>query len=121
MTMIKNTLRFLIIFLCINLQGKSQSLELFRDHQTSFRIVIPEKPSENELIAARIMASYLQKVSDAEFLILSDTYPESDHEILIGLTNRTKLLLNEETIRKITPSGYYITRENGKLIIAGGS
>lgn len=117
----KFLLQLFLIISGICFTGQAQPLQLFHENHTEFRIIIPEKVSDNELVAAQILASFLNKISGTEFMIFSDAYPVVEHEILIGNTKQTIQLIPESIRIKPSPSGFYIAQHNGKLIIMGGN
>ena len=89
---------------------------------TNYKIVIPKNSSIGELEASKTLQFYLNKISDARFLIITDDEKSEVNEILIGKTNRivnvdyTKLA-EDDTLIKTTDSKILLTGGNRKGVI----
>ncbi len=79
-----------------------------------YRIVIPADCENDVSFAAGTLQSMIERMTDVFLPIVSDTEPETDREICVGLTNRTK---TEQT--GIGTNGFLLFTENERIFIIG--
>lgn len=105
---------------CTNLKNKwdPNNFVLTRNGRSDRTIIIPEKATTTEILAAKVFQDYVERISGAYIPIKSDNNKEVKGEILIGAVNRSNL---DTPIEDLGPDGFYI-RNNGKnLVISGGN
>ena len=107
----------LFIFSCQNRQRS----KLVKNGKTAYQIIISDKANPNDLRAAKILQDYLQQISNANFVINSDTSQVSEYELLIGNTNRKECKDIEKERDGLSEDGFLIRTLGTKLIFAGGT
>lgn len=83
-----------------------------------YRIVISENAPGVERNAAEILADYLEKITSAEFVTVTDSTPAIKNEIVVGVTNRDGEIDIDRS--SFGQDGVRILTENGKLFLTGG-
>ncbi len=86
---------------------------------SEFTIVIPSKNYSNDLSFAEALADYLIEQSGEYVAVEFDSVEESEHEILVGKTNRTES--DSITASSMATSEFKTAIKNGKLAIAADS
>ena len=81
-------------------------LRITDNGNSEYVIIIRKNHSASEKTAAEELAAYLKKITDAEIPVKTDDEKKTDHEIVIGFTNR-----GGKGVKTIN-----ITEKTGKLI-----
>ena len=110
----------IVLIVTVSAQAvEHEPLALAAEGATPYRIVIPTNPAYGEELAAKELAFFLEQMTAAVFPIIHDDLPATEHEIVLGNTNRK----SRETIPKHLQSdnweGFTLFREASKLIIMG--
>jgi hypothetical protein len=119
----KNIFYFIIvIFFCACTKPKNKSVSndfiLTENGKSDCTIVIPEKATTTEILAAKVFQDYIERISGAYIQIKSDNNAQSKGEILIGEVNRAS---REAPSKDLGPDGFYVRNNGENLIISGGS
>lgn len=97
----------------------AQQLDLVKNGQSSYIIVIPEKSTTTELKAAKVMQDYLRRITGNEFDIKQDNEGETEKEILIG--NVQRKAVQQLSLDELQEDGLWIKTAGNKLLVMGGS
>lgn len=114
----KQTGFILLLFLLI-FSACSTSLNLVKNNQTDYRIVIPENTTEIEQKAADELQYFLYEMSGVKIPLVADTENPVQKEICLGNTNR--LQHPPVPLDSLKTDGFSIFTRNKKLFIVGGS
>lgn len=116
----RNNKPVLILFLLsVILSACSTSLNLVKNNNTDYRIVIPENPTEIEQKAANELQYFLYKMSGVKIPMVNDARSSVQNEICLGNTNR---LQNLPVLKdSLKTDGFTIFTRNKKLFIVGGN
>ena len=95
------------------------ALQLARGGATDYVIIIGRDATEAEHYAAEELADFLKKMSGAQFVIESDEAVPSDHEIVVGETNRLAMERVPEGLQPSCIEGFVILRRASNLFILG--
>lgn len=118
---IKSMKRFIPLWvLLLIFIGCSRNLVLVENHQSSYRIITAENASAAEKRAAALLQQYLEKISGARLPVVTDNQKEEPHEIIIGMTNRSRKAEFAVQIQSLQEDGFWIKTQGSKLIILGG-
>ena len=94
--------------------NKLRKLTIAGECVCKYRIVYNEKSNKSEGNAAEVLAKYIALTTGHELPVVTDDAPATEHEIVVGNTNRYAL-----DCEKYEYEGYIITVVGKKLIIAG--
>ena len=100
-----------------------ESLTLFADGKTDFKVIYPEECDEAVFSAAKTIVTAFDEVGGVEIEYEGDFVkrgeePDSEaFEILVGDTNRPETQMQKEVLKDQT--GYMIVMEGNKLVIYG--
>ncbi len=110
----------LVMLFCIAVPAfaAEDGIVLANNGITAYSIVIGANATETEITAANTLASYLNQMTDAEFLIIRDTEAESDYEIVVGVTNRENEIRVDRS--ELGDEGVRIFTDGKKLFLTGG-
>lgn len=115
-----NKLFLVFTFSFFMVSSYGQGITLILDGKSEYKIVISDKPSDNEKIAADILQDYLFKISGCKIEIINHLSKKSKKEIIIGNTNR--IVNNPNSNLKILgSSGFVIQTMENNLLIKGGT
>lgn len=96
-------------------------LTLAQNGKSAFRIVRSDNASEQTLLAARELQSFLKQVTAAELPIVSDATPLGEYEIVVGDNTHLRRLPTTIDFVKLGPQGFTIRTVGQHLVIAGGA
>ncbi len=101
--------------------GTVQRHMLFENGKTDFIIVVGEDASDSEKWAADELQHWLKEASGAHFPIVSDQKPLYEKEIILGINDHTKLILDDET-PQLSPDdeSFHIVNKGSRILIYGG-
>ena len=117
----KKKLIVLVLFAFSFYPMYAQQITLVSKSKSDYKIIIPVKPSTNELIAAKLLQNYIKKITSTNLAIVSDITPPQKKEILIGVTNRSADDIIKSKKDLLKEDGYYLYTADEKLFILGGS
>jgi len=113
----------LILTLCagstVSADEGAGPLVLSQDGRTRYAIVIAADAHEAEAYAAKELAYFLKKMTGAAFEVRRDDTPPSEHEIVVGHTNRRSLGELPPSLRTDNFEGFTIVRDGERLLIMG--
>lgn len=115
--MMKFYLRFLWVLL-VSSNLPAQDLTLFSDKSSVYTIIIPESPTDMEVLAGKVLQDYIQRITSYTIPIKFDTIKESPFEILVGKVERTEK--KNIPYDKLGKDGLLIKTVNSKLVLTGG-
>jgi hypothetical protein len=92
---------------------------LVSKHETEYVIVIGKNCSKSEIHAAEELSYFLNKITGASFLIVTDDSDIKDKEIILGQNRHFKALKIELSDEMIGKEGFIIRTVDQKLVIAG--
>jgi len=95
------------------------ALQLAIEGTTAYSIIIANDAPEAEEYAAEELAHFLKEMTGADFPIELDSAVRSDHEIVLGTTNRLSLDDVPEQLRPEAWEGFAIIVDEPKLYIIG--
>ncbi len=99
--------------------ASDDALQLAKDGQTDYVIVIGENATTVEITAANELASYLFNISNATFTVVRDSAQEKETEIIVGITNRDSLItINRD---EMGDDGVFIQTKGNRLFLTGGA
>lgn len=104
------------IFMVLSLlmvRASNAQVNLVKQHQSSYKIVLPQTFTKNEALAAQVLQQYIREISGAMLPIVNDGEQGSAHEISIGKTNRIK------TPVKLNNDAFLIKTDGNHLVIYG--
>jgi len=102
------------------LEGQTPgSLRLAHNAKTVYAIVIGKQACDAEEYAADELARFLKEMTDATFPVKRDDAPRSNHEIVLGRTNRSSLRAISPDLRPEVSEGFVIHCEGASLTIQG--
>ncbi len=93
------------------------TLVLAKDKETEYVIVRSADSTDAEIKAAYDLHSYIAKMSGCRLRIVTDDEPETEHEIVVGYTNRQKDGQFDEAA--LGSEGFAIETVGKKIFIAG--
>jgi hypothetical protein len=96
-------------------------LTLAQNGKSAFRIVRSDDASEQTLLAARELQSFLKQVAAAELPIVSDATPLGECEIVVGDNAHLRRLPTTIDFAKLGPQGFTIRTVGQHLVVAGGA
>ena len=109
-----------LAMLPVGLKGQTRDpLRLATDAKTPYVIVIGKQACDAEQHAAKELARFLKEMTDAAFPIRRDDAVRSNHEIVLGETNRLRLQTVAPDLQPEANEGFVILREDAKLFILG--
>lgn len=112
-----NCILLLLVTTFISCDNKSTThFELTKNGSTDCVIIIPEKATSNEILAAKVLQDYLERISGAQLEIKFDNYEKQTGEILVGDVNR----ITSKPLKELGKDGFYIISDGESLIINGG-
>jgi len=106
-------MKIFIACLCLVFPYSCDAVTLASRGHTIYSIVIPERPTVAEEKAAKVLSSYLGKITRANFRIVSAAPVNYGHEILVGGKHHPNAGLQD-------PDGFSIRTEDCKLFLEGG-
>ncbi len=86
---------------------------------TRYSIVVAANAAEAEKYAAEELAHFLKRITGAAFAVRRDDVPVSDHEIVLGETNRKRLDDLPTDLKPQAWEGFAILPEDDRLHILG--
>lgn len=89
-------------------------LRITDNGNSEYVIIIRKNHSASEKTAAEELAVYLKKITDAEIPVKTDDEKKTDHEIVIGFTNR-----GGKGKKELGEEGFTIKTEGKRLFILG--
>ena len=89
-------------------------LRITDNGNSEYVIIIRKNHSASEKTAAEELAAYLKKITDAEIPVKTDDERKTDHEIVIGFTNR-----GGKGKKELGEEGFTIKTEGKRLFILG--
>ncbi len=89
-------------------------LRITDNGNSEYVIIIRKNHSASEKTAAEELAAYLKKITDAEIPVKTDDEKKTDHEIVIGFTNR-----GGKGKKELGEEGFTIKTEGKRLFILG--
>jgi len=101
------------------LVSTAQKIDLIKNGQSSYHIVIPAKPSTIELKSAMVLQDYLRRITGKELAVRTDDQPEQGKEILVGHVQRKAM--QQLSLSELADDGLWIKTQGEKLLIAGGT
>lgn len=105
-------------------KGESGALlKLASGGKTSYRIVIPEKPTPQDKLASRELARWLKQITGADFPVVAETPGMSSNDPIISV-GRTSLLQRTgraRAIESLHPEAAVIHTQDRTLFLYGGS
>lgn len=96
----------------------AQPIELVKNGQSGYSIVIPAKPTTIEVKAGKVLQDYLRRITGKELPVRPDDQPEQEKEILVGQVQRTAM--QQLPLNELAEDGIWIKTTGKKLLIAGG-
>ncbi|MAE64729.1 MAG: hypothetical protein CMJ18_10725 [Phycisphaeraceae bacterium] len=97
----------------------AEPLLLARDAATPYAIVIAREPLEAEKIAAKELAHFLHEITGADFPIRADDEPATEHEVVLGSTNRLGMDDVPDSLKSDRWEGFTILRRGHRVFIMG--
>jgi len=95
------------------------SVEIAKDGVAVAEIVLPEKPSKTEVFAADELRRYVEKISSAEFKVISEGNAKDSVKIFIGKCSASENLRN--LLIKNEPDSFVVKVVNGNLYLFGAT
>jgi Domain of unknown function (DUF4838)/Glycosyl hydrolase family 67 N-terminus len=95
-------------------------LDLARNGQSKYRIVISANAPPSERYAAAELQHYLQKISGATLRIVTDDQKPTAREILLGDNSHLRRMPFKCDFAALGPEGFRLGTRQRRLIIAGG-
>ncbi|WP_186774469.1 DUF4838 domain-containing protein [Chitinophaga pinensis] len=84
---------------------------------SSYVIVLPDDPTQNETKAAKVLQDYLKRLSGANLNIVAEKNYRQQSGIFIGATEHT----GDFNATKLKAEGFFIATDDKNLYIKGGS
>ena len=94
----------------------AQSIELAANHKSRFRIIISQRASYWDSLAASELQKYIYEISGAQLPILGDDAHPLDYEIVIGINSHSQ---RWDISAVHDDDGYVIRTLNKRLFLAG--
>lgn len=91
-------------------------LRITDDKKSDYSIIIRKDHSPSEMTAAKELAEYLKKITEAELPIKTDDEKKTECEIVIGFTNRMS-----KGKKELGDEGFTIRTEGKKIFILGSA
>jgi hypothetical protein len=101
-------------------ESKTPGLEITRDGQSRYSIVIAENASPSIRYAATELQTFLREMTGAELAIITDRQPLRKREIILGNNAHLKKLDAGIDFTRLGKEGYVLRTMESRLIIAGG-
>jgi hypothetical protein len=121
--MLKNFILSLILMGALHaLAGTNQNpLEIVRNHKSDFTIVVSSKATQFDNRAAKMLQSYIQKMSGCLLPVVIDDKPSGDQQILINVSNSRQAKADAAYTAKLKEDGFVIiSTGKGLRILSGG-
>ncbi len=111
----------LLFLFCISTFCYGQEMVIYKDKESSFRIIIKASPSALERNAASELQSHLKGTGEVTIPIKSDSDPSTAKEIILGRNSHLEQLNLTEDWTELGREGYIIRTVGSKLVIAGNT
>ena len=111
-------LSFLFIILILISCNQSENLILVKNGKSDYSIIVSNSADSVILKAATEFQKYIERISGARLKILTDNFPLTESEILIGRSNRTNDLTGLRD--DMEEDGFVIKTIEDRLFIVGG-
>ena len=99
---------------------RSDQLTISNNGEAKYVIVIPNSPTPVELTAAKELKIHLDKITEANFIIQKESDADnSQPQIIIGNSDRTKELLPDLDVAKLSYDGIIRETVNKNIILLG--
>jgi len=95
-------------------------LTLIAPGRSDYRIVVSAQAPPSPRYAAEELQQFLEKISGVRLALVSDTTPAQEREILVGRSNRLKLLDAKIDLPALGREGYVLRTAGTRLVIVGG-
>ncbi|MGQ9573828.1 MAG: DUF4838 domain-containing protein [Thermoguttaceae bacterium] len=102
-------------------RGWCEDLVLAEGGKTGYRIVLADEASPSTRYAAEELQRFLEQITGARLPIVSDKQPPAPREIVLGSSERLRLLDTKIDWAALGPEGYVIRTVGPHLVIAGGA
>lgn len=96
-------------------------IELTRDSQSRYRIILPVHATVHEEKAAQLLQDYLIRISGAVLPIIKSNQATSAYEIVLGQNERLDELTKPVNLNALKQDGFLIRTDSLRLVIAGGN
>jgi hypothetical protein len=106
----------LLLFASVPAQAK---LTLASKGKTDYQIVVPAAAIPSERYAAEELQKYLEKMTGAQFPIVTDKEKARSKEILLGDNARLRQVEPKLNCGNLATDGFYLRTHGKRLIIAG--
>lgn len=116
LNMQKTVLFLLVIGIIIQCAEPTVDGTLIADNgRSDYSIIIPQNPTQAERDAAEYLKNNLQNIAKVSLAVLTDATPVSDHEIVLGASNRVEGM--DIPVDQVGPEGYAIKTVGKKLVM----
>ncbi|ULQ51922.1 DUF4838 domain-containing protein [Flavihumibacter fluvii] len=112
----------LLLFMVAGMQyfvSPAQKIDLVKNGQSAYSIVVPAKPTTMEVKAAKVLQDYLRRMTGKEMPLRPDDQQQQEQEILIG--NVQRATMQQLPVSELPEDGLWIKTSGKKLLITGGT